>query len=361
MLLTTLSVVAASALLDIASTNCSCSPFSGNMGGCCSGAMKDECSSAFSHHSCNSSTPVCCASDFSTTCCSAGSACSGGCRNTLEGSCHCKTQPTSAAVGYNATAALHVLGFSAAAQCSSEAILAWNCTACPAASPLESINVTRADGHLAYVGYDAPLQRIQVVLRGSLSIQDWLNNLDFLKEEAYGAAGCTDCRVHRGFLGAFRSLQPGIEASVDALLLRYPHAKVAITGHSLGAAMATHAAIALGLVKGLDLDPVVYTFGQPRVGDPKFAAWFAARFGSWFRVVHWNDPVPHVPPADFGFQHVGREVWYDSPSDARIICADGTHGEDRDCSDSVAVALAVDDHFTYLGHPVVQCRPFGLV
>jgi hypothetical protein len=26
--------------------------------------------------------------------------------------------------------------------------------------------------------------------------------------------------------------------------------------------------------------------------------------------VHNNDPVPHLPPHDFGFQHMAREVWY---------------------------------------------------
>ena len=57
-----------------------------------------------------------------------------------------------------------------------------------------------------------------------------------------------------------------------------------------------HATIALGIVRQLALDPVTYTFGQPRVGDQKFTAWFSSHVGQrWFRVVHWNDPVPHLP------------------------------------------------------------------
>ena len=88
--------------------------------------------------------------------------------------------------------------------------------------------------------------------------------------------------MHTGFLAAFQALQPGIEASVDALLAAHPGVPVAITGHSLGAAMSAHAAIALGVVKGIKLERTTYTFGQPRVGDKAFAVRMKRR-GGWAR------------------------------------------------------------------------------
>lgn len=356
------------AVAAAASSSCTCSPFSGNFGGCCSGTSHDECSSAFSgHRTCTAKIPVCCSSAFSTVCCAAGSSCTAGCRNSLQGKCDCKAEPTAAAVNFSESEALHTLGYNAASQCNADAIANWSCAACPSKSRLLEINVTEADGHLAYVGYDAELHNIQVVLRGSLSIKDWLDNLDFVKESAYESLGCTGCKVHRGFRSAFKALQPGVEASVEALLRPYPQAAIAITGHSLGGAMAVHAAISLHLVKRLPVVPTIYTFGQPRVGDEAFGAWFAHSFANrsatppreWFRVVHWNDPVPHLPPASLGFEHAGREIWYDESSAARVICDDGSQGEDPDCSDSAEVALVISDHFSYLGHKVVQCAPFG--
>ena len=45
-----------------------------------------------------------------------------------------------------------------------------------------------------------------------------------------------------------------------------------VTGHSLGAALATHAAAHL-LVNKVKVTEL-YTYGSPRVGDPNFSVWF---------------------------------------------------------------------------------------
>ena len=243
-------------------------------------------------------------------------------------------------------------------------IVDWNCTACAGqGQPLTDINVTTADGHLAYVGWDHEKSRIQVVLRGSTSISDWIKNLDYFKTPAYGSLGCDGCEVHRGFLESYQALQPGVEASVDQLLKSHPGASIAIVGHSMGAAMAAHAAVGFGLVRGDIVDGPVYTFGQPRVGDAAFAKWFHGKFPKWLRSVHWNDPVPHLPPSksplpDGGrFHHFGRELWWDSDGESQAMVCDDS-GEDPNCSQSISVALAFTDHWYYLGKKVVQCTPF---
>lgn len=48
-------------------------------------------------------------------------------------------------------------------------------------------------------------------------------------------------------------------------------------------------------------------YGQPRVGNPAFANAFADSIGE-YRVVHYADIVPHLPPELLGFQHVPTEV-----------------------------------------------------
>jgi len=93
-----------------------------------------------------------------------------------------------------------------------------------------------------------------------------------------------------------------------------------VTGHSLGGAMAALMSVMLsvepeyaeefgGVLRG------AYTFGQPMVGAPSFAAEcdrheFLA--DHVFRYVYRRDPVPHLPPKDSDrFQHFGREFSYD--------------------------------------------------
>ncbi|KIH50467.1 hypothetical protein ANCDUO_19454, partial [Ancylostoma duodenale] len=56
------------------------------------------------------------------------------------------------------------------------------------------------------------------------------------------------------------------------------------------------------------------TFGQPRTGDYDFATWHDATFPYAYRIVHQNDPVPHIPPRlgrDKLFHH-RYEVWYNN-------------------------------------------------
>jgi hypothetical protein len=85
-----------------------------------------------------------------------------------------------------------------------------------------------------------------------------------------------------------------------------------ITGHSLGAAMAT--LIAARLFTDSKYGEIrqrlrgVYTFGQPMIGDAGFAARAGELFGDrLFRFVYANDIVPRLPPLSTGcFVHFGR-------------------------------------------------------
>jgi pimeloyl-ACP methyl ester carboxylesterase len=75
-----------------------------------------------------------------------------------------------------------------------------------------------------------------------------------------------------------------------------------MTGHSLGAALATLAAYRYGRVQGL------YTFGSPRVGDKEFKKDFKVRA---YRIENNNDIVCKVPPPGL-YCHVGELRYIDS-------------------------------------------------
>ncbi len=81
-------------------------------------------------------------------------------------------------------------------------------------------------------------------------------------------------------------------------------------GHSLGGALATHAVA--DLIKSGHKISLFESYGSPRVGNPAFVTWFENLYPSVLkpRVTHGKDPVPHLPPMIWGFQHVKTEIFY---------------------------------------------------
>jgi triacylglycerol lipase len=105
-------------------------------------------------------------------------------------------------------------------------------------------------------------------------------------------------RVHEGFLAAWLSLADPIGAWLEGNGER----RLVVTGHSLGAAMATLAATRIP-------EAELVTFGSPRVGDAGFAAAFSG--ASARRYVDCADKVTTVPPELIGYRHLGGEHYID--------------------------------------------------
>jgi predicted lipase len=141
------------------------------------------------------------------------------------------------------------------------------------------------------------LNAIVVIFRGSANFQNWLTNLNTVRT-SYPA--CGGCSVHSGFYSGYNSVSSTVKNDVNNLKSKYRDAKLIIAGHSLGGALAILAAADLVNLHAID---ATYTFGQPRIGNDAFAAWYPTRVRNTFRVIHYADIVPHVPPASFGFVH----------------------------------------------------------
>ena len=87
--------------------------------------------------------------------------------------------------------------------------------------------------------------------------------------------------------------------------------KIFVTGHSLGGALAVFAAVDLKKNFYPETSIILYTYGQPRVGNVDFSNFiFSQLDGSYVRVTHYDDLVTHVPPKISGFKHAGNELWY---------------------------------------------------
>jgi triacylglycerol lipase len=150
-------------------------------------------------------------------------------------------------------------------------------------------------------------QKIILAFRGTEpdKLEDWAT--DFKIRMTSGPGG----DVHRGFARALNFIWGDVEDAVEEL--RDNRQTLWITGHSLGAALATLATASLKFRENPVIVNGLYTFGQPRLGSERFADNFNTVFKSRaFRFVNNNDLVSRVPPSSFGYSHVGQLRYFDT-------------------------------------------------
>jgi len=126
--------------------------------------------------------------------------------------------------------------------------------------------------------------------------------------------------VHSGFAEALAHVRPDLDAALQNVSSR-----ILITGHSLGAAMATLMASVLGPSAGSRLS--LYTFGSPRVGNAAFVDTLKGIDNH--RYVDCCDLVTRVPPETFGYQHVGDPFYIDSKGNVSFNPEDAFIARDR--------------------------------
>ena len=140
-----------------------------------------------------------------------------------------------------------------------------------------------------------------------IAVADFMTNVNvWLTDWTNGA------KVHRGFKSALEEVWDDLLPYLKALQDR--GCRIWMTGHSLGAALATLAADRYGEVQG------VYTFGSPRVGNSRFKERYAIRT---HRFVNGSDMVTGLPPAGF-YVHVGELKLIDR--EGRILDRPGADG-----------------------------------
>lgn len=149
-----------------------------------------------------------------------------------------------------------------------------------------------------------------LAFRGTSTATDWYTDLQAVKVPLnVTGASCDNCTVHQGFQTAYKSLRPDIAAAIASAHAAYPGSTLSVTGHSLGAAMASIASVTL-VASGTPVEHV-YTYGEPLNGNPTWAAYADSIIppSRYFRVTHADDGVPKIPPPAAGYQHHGTELW----------------------------------------------------
>lgn len=178
-----------------------------------------------------------------------------------------------------------------------------------------------------FTGYSEADDAIVVAFRGTVDIQNWIANIDAAQ---VNYQGCQGCLVHQGFYNAFQSIAAYLRKNVQSLQALFRDAKIYVTGHSLGGGLATLGALDIKEIFGR-VDQF-YSFGQPRVGNELLSTFFTNSIPSRFRVIHYADIVPHLPPqTPLPYAHFSFEIWYDTGMKTYKTCG----AEQFKCSKSV--------------------------
>ncbi len=93
--------------------------------------------------------------------------------------------------------------YSAAAHCSEATLKGWDCGV-PCDKVPSVVNVTpilnNAKGTYGFVGFNSHENQIVVSFRGSVNIENWITNIDFIKTNYKNIPGA---QVHEGFYAAY--------------------------------------------------------------------------------------------------------------------------------------------------------------
>ena len=185
----------------------------------------------------------------------------------------------------------------------------------------------------------------------------------------------TGGKVQLYFKDAFEVVWEDLQHYVYEQINKYPNYKVWVTGHSLGGAIASLASAVIAFERKTPKDILVlYTFGQPRVGNYDYALAHDKLVLQSFRVTHYRDVVVHLPTCTVlapgtpciswggGPYHHGKEVFYGAEimtkNSPYKTCHGKPHNEDVGCSNNPLVWLrcftaevfrCVEDHKQYFG------------
>lgn len=117
-------------------------------------------------------------------------------------------------------------------------------------------------------------ERIFVLFRGSTPSNVWTDASCRYSEPVgavFGAPG-QNLRMHNGFYSAWQALEPDVVATVKSYLATVPSGKVYVIGHSLGASLASIAALRLNTVLPKSAEVAgVWLLASPRSGNAVWA------------------------------------------------------------------------------------------
>ena len=210
-----------------------------------------------------------------------------------------------------------------------------------------------------YVAVSKKEEAIVVAFRGSTDIEQVF--IEFIEGVASPKTPFLDGEVQIYWKRAFDKLWESMETKVKSLRAKYPDYQIWVTGHSLGGAIASLASTWLAYENVAPRkDIILYTFGMPRVGNYDYALQHDRLVNNSWRVVNYNDLVPHFPSLASvsiinGPYHHGVEAYYTEPATSvnsdHKECRGKPFNEDVGCSFST-FPYSIAQHKEYFSIPL---------
>lgn len=153
-------------------------------------------------------------------------------------------------------------------------------------------------------------KRLYIVFRGTLGAAEKITTLMASRQDAV-FDDLEGGGVHRGFHQCYASVREAVMKFIrDGI---GPDKTVRVIGYSLGGALACLAAMDIATYGLAYRKLEVFAFGSPLVGSAKWARHYKKQRIVTWRMANEHDLVTKVPPAIFGYRHVGTPIVFASP------------------------------------------------
>jgi triacylglycerol lipase len=131
---------------------------------------------------------------------------------------------------------------------------------------------------------------IVISFRGSRSNPDWIADASIL--QTYFPYTRIKLKTHSGFSAIYNTCRQQI---INILNTLNNSKQLFVTGHSLGGSLAVLCALDAAVNTAYN-NPIMYSFGSPRIGNCKFVQAYNGVINNSIRIVNTNDIVPLLPP-----------------------------------------------------------------
>ncbi|KAJ1925713.1 hypothetical protein IWQ60_004389 [Tieghemiomyces parasiticus] len=161
---------------------------------------------------------------------------------------------------------------------------------------------------VGYVAVNHSIKQVILAFRGTDSHQQRITDAHFRRVR--WPKEIKKCKVHHGFHMSYHDVADQLYQTTMEKLQRHPNYTLAITGHSLGGALASLAAVDFAMRRPALVERMkVVTFGKPRVGNKSYVRHYNSLQIETARVVNKYDVVPHLPPRVIGYKQEGGDIW----------------------------------------------------
>ncbi|CDO69232.1 hypothetical protein BN946_scf185042.g134 [Trametes cinnabarina] len=242
--------------------------------------------------------------------------------------------------------------FSRAVYCPTKNVTNWNCGASCDALPNVKVLASGGDnGEIPqfFIASDPDTQTIVVAHQGTdphkiLSIANDIEFGQVAANKTLFPQTNSSVKLHEGFQATHGRTADLVMSTVQSGLESTGFKRVLVTGHSLGAAVASLDAAMLRMALSDDVQVQSVVFGLPRVGNQAWADLFDSLIPDFAHVTNQKDPVPAVPPHALDFQHPQGEIHITAvdknTGNATMVACPGQ--ENQNCSPGFSIADIVE-------------------